>query len=82
MVLAVVSDSLASLAALAVADVSVVVDVSAVEAADVAEVADVAVAVAAAIEVKLKYSGFSPCEFLRGLCSFNVDIRDKLMYIR
>lgn len=50
MVLAVVSDSLASLAALAVADVSVVVDVSAAEAADVAGVVEV---VAAAIEVKL-----------------------------
>lgn len=79
MVLAVVSDSLASLAALAVADVSVVVDVSAAEAADVAGVVEV---VAAVIEVKVEYPVSSPCEFSQGLSSFYGDIRDKLVYIR
>jgi hypothetical protein len=77
--LAVVSDFLASLAALAAEVVSAVVDVSAAEAVDVAAVAEV---VAAAIEVKLDKPGFSPCEFSRGLCSYMGDIRDKLRYIR
>lgn len=59
MVLAVVSGSLASLAALDVADVSVVVDVSAAEAADVAGAVEV---VAAAIEVKLDSALANFCE--------------------